>query len=112
MSTMGNLFEFRSYFSLSAPESFEWGPTAANPMGWGALKVVFIDQWYPGEMLASLQASLWPFECSVGPVTEESRAPKPKIRKFNFEHPIDHCPIRRPLKPRNPGLNGTYSELK
>ena len=56
------------------------------------LKVVFIDQWYHGEMLASLQAFLWPFKCSVGPVTEESRASEPKMRKFNFEPPIDHSP--------------------
>ena len=37
--------------------------------------MVFIDQWYHGEVFASLQASLWPFECSVGPVTEESIGP-------------------------------------
>ena len=74
--------------------------------------MVFIDQWYHGEVLASLQASLWPFECSVGHVAEESRAHEPKIRKFNFEPPIDHQPSRRSFKPRNPGLNGTYPELK
>ena len=52
--------------------------------------MVFIDLWYHGELLASLQASLWPFGYSVGPVTEVSRAPESKIRKFNFEHPIDY----------------------
>ena len=41
------------------------------------LKVVCIYQWYYGEVLASLKASLWPFECSVGPVAEESRALEP-----------------------------------
>ena len=55
--------------------------------------MVFIDQWYHGEVLASLQASLWSFRCSVGHVAEESRAHEPKMRKFNFEPPIDHSPI-------------------
>ena len=74
--------------------------------------MVFIDQWYHGEVLASLQASLWPFECSVGHVAEQSRAPEPKIQKINFEHPTDHSPRGIPGKAMNPGFNGTYPELK
>ena len=74
--------------------------------------MVFIDQWYHGEVLASLQASLWPFECSVGHVAEESRAPELKIQQINFEPPTDHYPRGIPVHPMNSGLNGTYPELK